>query len=153
MKMKMLATGVLLSMAAYAQAQTPLVYVHLEEPCRLLDTRLPVGDSPAQPLAAGQVLNVGVGALAPCSVPPEAAAIQANVTVTNTQGPGFMAIVKGTAPVAKTSVLNFVPGQTVANSAIIGLNAALGFKSFSLMVGVSGTDLVLDISGYYVALP
>jgi hypothetical protein len=65
-----------------------------------------------------------------------------NITVTNTQGPGFILIYPqdGTQPTVST--LNYLAGQTVANAAIVpaGTNGGV-----TVIAGVSGTNLIVDI--------
>ncbi|HKD12834.1 MAG TPA: hypothetical protein VKE50_12195, partial [Thermoanaerobaculia bacterium] len=116
-------------------------------PCRIADTR---GNG-----FAGQY---GPPALAPgaprsfvltgqCGIPSTAQAVSLNVTVTNTQAPGFVKIFPegGASPVVST--LNYTAGQTVANAAVVPLGTGGG-----VTVGAAaGTDLILDTDGYYDA--
>jgi len=71
-----------------------------------------------------------------------------NITVTNTQGTGFIKVYPqgGSAPVVST--LNFVAGQTVANAAIVPAGSGGGI---TVVAGVAGTDLIIDINGYFPA--
>lgn len=134
-----------------APAQVHLEFVPLPESCRLLDTR-----TTGTALAPGVVLVIDTVA---CAIPPEARAIQANLTATNTRGPGFLALLKpvgrpSDAPPPKTSTLNYErSGQTIANAALITLGEPIQHWGgvFWLVAGVSGTDVIVDISGYYVA--
>jgi hypothetical protein len=69
-----------------------------------------------------------------------------NITVTNTLGPGFISLYPtgGSAPLVST--LNYVGGQTIANAAIVPAGTA---GAITAVAGVSGTDLIIDINGYY----
>jgi hypothetical protein len=69
-----------------------------------------------------------------------------NITVTNTLGPGFISLYPtgGSAPLVST--LNYVAGQTIANAAIVPAGTGGGITA---VAGVSGTDLIIDINGYY----
>jgi len=116
-------------------------------PCRVVDTRGPVGPfgGPSLPAASPRSFTIPAG---PCTgIPATAAAYSLNITVTNTLGPGFISLYPtgGSAPLVST--LNYVGGQTIANAAIVpsGTSAAV-----TAVAGVSGTDLIIDINGYYV---
>jgi hypothetical protein len=69
-----------------------------------------------------------------------------NVTVTNTQGPGFILIYPAGGSQPTVSTLNYVTGQTVANAAIVPLGTG---GAVTVVAGVSGTDLIIDVNGYY----
>ena len=71
-----------------------------------------------------------------------------NVTVTNTQGPGFILIYPQGGAQPTVSTLNYVAGQTIANAAVVPLGAGGGI---TVIAGVSGTDLILDTNGDYPA--
>jgi len=143
-----------------AEAQERLAFVPLPEACRLLDTRVvaaPAGGALEPGVIRGVQADGG-----PCGVPIEAKAIQTNVTATNTKGAGFLSVMRPTGhipanPEALTSILNFSgPGQTVANAAFIQLGSRLGHNwdgTFWIFSAVSGTDVVIDVSGYYVLAP
>lgn len=147
----------LLAAGSFA-AEAPLYFVPLAEPCRLVDTREP-GTYFQPPLVAGEVRALmGVEGL--CGVPLEAKALEANITATNTLGAGYLALMRPAGripanPQPKTSVLNFTgPGQTVANAAFVHMGETGSHHwdgSFWIVAGGSGTDLVIDIAGYYIA--
>lgn len=111
-------------------------------PTRILDTRKTLV-SGVQPngIATG---TVGGGA-APfdLGVP---AAIAANVTVTNPAAGGYVTVYPAATPRPITSVLNFSPGQTIANAATVGTSNG----QVSLYNGSSGrVDLITDVFGFY----
>ena len=115
-------------------------------PCRIVDTRGPAGPfgGPALPASFPRTFDLNGG---PCAgIPPSVEAYSLNVTVTNTQGPGFILINPTGGPVAVVSTLNYSAGQTLANAAVVaaGTNGQVDFTA-----GVSGTDLIIDINGYY----
>jgi hypothetical protein len=66
--------------------------------------------------------------------------------VTNTLGAGFILIFPQGGPQPPVSTLNYVGGQTIANAAIVpaGTNGGV-----TVIAGVSGTDLIIDINGYF----
>ena len=123
----------------------PLPFVGIT-PCRVVDTRLVGGAYGAPSLTAGVPRNFNIP-LGPCSgIPPTAGAFSLNVTVTNTQGPGFILIYPQDAPQPLVSTLNYIANETVANAAIVPAGTGGGI---TVIAGVSGTDLVIDINGYY----
>ena len=154
--MKLTILALSLAMPALAGAQERLAFVPLDQPCRLLDTR--VDADAGGPLLPGQIRSIEADGH--CGIPMEAKGIEANVTVTNSTGPGFLSALRPAGriprdPVAKTSLLNYVAGRDVANSALIMLgdpNAHTWDGVFWLLSSVSGTDVVVDVVGYYVVL-
>ncbi|HEV2235960.1 MAG TPA: hypothetical protein VGR57_04780, partial [Ktedonobacterales bacterium] len=89
-----------------------------------------------------QVTGTAVGLV---SVPAGATGIFGNLTVTNTQGPGDLILWPTGATQPTTSNINFVLGQTVANSINIGLSSG---GAMDVFVHVSTTDVIIDIAGY-----
>ena len=47
---------------------------------------------------------------------------------------------------APVSTVNYVAGQTIANAAIVPAGTGGGV---TVIAGVSGTDLIIDINGYF----
>jgi len=121
-------------------------------PCRLVDTRqagFPAGYGPPS-LSAGVPRNFDLDSDPQCpGIPGGVAAYSLNFTVTNVQGPGFLKVFPqgGSTPV-DISTLNYIPGQNTANAAIVpaGVDGAI-----TVISGVSGTDLIIDINGYFMA--
>jgi hypothetical protein len=69
-----------------------------------------------------------------------------NVTVTNTQGPGFILIYPQGGAQPSVSTVNYVAGQTIANAAVVPAGTGGGV---TVIAGVSGTHLIIDINGYF----
>jgi hypothetical protein len=114
-------------------------------PCRLADTRGNgfAGAFGPPALAAGVARDFPVQGQ--CGVPVGALAISLNVTATATQGPGFLLLYPQGSAQPLVSTLNYVGGETVANAAIVPLGAG----GLTVIAGVSGTDLILDVNGYF----
>jgi hypothetical protein len=115
-------------------------------PCRIVDTRGPVGPygGPTLPAASPRSFALLGG---PCTgLPAGVSAYSLNITVTNTQGPGFISLYPtgGSAPLVST--LNYVAAQTIANAAIVPAGTG---GAITAVAGVSGTDLIIDINGYF----
>jgi hypothetical protein len=69
-----------------------------------------------------------------------------NITVTNTTGAGFITVWPKGGTFPTVSTLNYVAGQTIANAAIVASGTGGGI---SVVAGVHGTDLIIDINGYF----
>jgi Chaperone of endosialidase len=125
---------------------TPALHFVGLTPCRLVDTRGNgfTGDFGPPALAAGVPRTFFL--TGECGIGLTAEAVSLNVTVTDTQGPGFILIYPegGTQPAVST--LNYVAGQTVANAAVVPLGETGGI---TVIAGVSGTNLILDTNGDY----
>jgi hypothetical protein len=109
-------------------------------PERLVDTRT---DSPFPPpgnLLSGDILVLG-------REDQELSALVLNVTVTETQGFGYVTAYPYTAGSRPpmTSTLNYAPGQTVPNHAIVRTGPQVGFYDFG-----GSTHLVVDIFGVFI---
>ena len=132
---------------ALALPSTPLTFVAIT-PCRLADTR--VGTFPAGygPPALSAGLTRDFVFTSRCGIPTSAQAVSTNLTVTNTLGPGFILNYPagGSLPSPPVSSVNYSLGQTVANAAIISLGSG---GAATIIAGVSGTDLIVDVNGYY----
>lgn len=118
-------------------------------PCRLVDTRaagFPAGYGPPS-LAQGSPRNFDLNSDPVCpGIPAGVEAYSLNVTVTNTQGPGFILIYPQDGAQPPVSTVNYVAGQTIANAAIVPSGTGGGV---TVIAGVSGTNLIIDINGYF----
>jgi endosialidase-like protein len=114
-------------------------------PCRLVDTRgNGFGGAFGPPsLAAGVPRDFPLQGQ--CGIPATAAAVSLNVTATNTQGPGFLLLHPQSGAQPLVSTLNYVAAETVANAALV----PLGPGGLTVVAGVAGTDLILDVDGYF----
>ena len=136
------------SVASALVSTSPLPFVGID-PCRLVDTRqagFPAGYG-APALVGGSPRNFDLNDDPLCTgIPAGVGAYSLNVTVTNAQGPGFILIYPQGSAQPSVSTLNYVAGQTIANAAIVPAGAGGGV---TVIAGVSGTDLIIDINGYY----
>jgi streptogramin lyase len=115
-------------------------------PTRLLDSRGATGGWNAA-LTAGTPKDLVVRQPGnPDGVPATATAVIANVTVTGSTNGSFLSAWPAGTPQANVSNLNFGPGQTIANLAVIkiGANGAI-----SLANAVGSTDVIVDVVGYF----
>ena len=119
-------------------------------PCRLVDTRqagFPAGyGTPA--LSPGVPRNFDLNSDPLCTgIPTGVEAYSLNVTVTNTTGPGHLVIYSQGGAQPTVSSINYVAGQTIANAVIVPAEGTGG--GVTVIAGVSGTDLIIDINGYF----
>ncbi len=115
-------------------------------PCRLVDTRNPIGalGGPALVASAQRIFSLaGV-----CGVPADARAVSLNLTVTQPLTTGDLRMFPADQTVAPvTSAINFAPGQTLANNIILAVDAT---GSIKVQNDAQGTvHLILDINGYF----
>lgn len=116
-------------------------------PCRLVDTRGPAGPGGAPRLDAGTTRVFPASGR--CGIPPEATALAVNVTVIGPEAQGFLTVYEagGTRPVAST--LNFRPGETRCNNAIVPLAGFPRALAVYGGFGSGGVDVVIDVNGYF----
>ena len=114
-------------------------------PARVLDTRTATGAT--GPVGPGATITVQVTGRG--GVPTGAAAVALNLTVTETKAAGYITAYPTGATLPNTSNLNYAPGQTIPNHAIVKLSTdgRLTLKNTS-----TGTaHLIADIAGYFTA--
>jgi hypothetical protein len=118
-------------------------------PCRLVDTRGNgfTGAYGPPNLAAGapRTFDLNDDPFCP-GIPAFVKAYSLNITVTTPAGPGFILIYPSGGSQPNVSTLNYVAGQTIANAAIVPAGADGGV---TVVAGVSGTHLIIDINGYF----
>lgn len=131
--------------APAGSAPTGLAFYSLT-PCRAVDTR-----GPANPFipVGGPTLTAGTARTLPlagnCSVPASARAVWANVTAVPPGPLPFVTLYPAGQPQPPVSALNSFDGQVVANAAVLPLGNGGAVSAF----GAAGTDLLLDVYGYF----
>jgi hypothetical protein len=133
---------------------------HPLPPARIFDSRTgalsindvaPLGAKPlgAPDPAVFDIDLLGKGGLPADATPENVLAVVVNITVTDPGANGYLeAYGKGARPVDRTSIVNFGPGQTVPNVAIVrpGTDGQLEIGLF----GQSGTaNVVVDVFGWF----
>lgn len=129
-----------------SQVNTGGVMNLLPNPIRILDTRS------GSPWAGGTTNTVQVtGAVdingSSTKVPAGAVAVIGNVTAVFPQGDGDLRLFPHGASLPTTSNLNFNANVTIANSAIVGLDAS---GRLGIFVDVSTTHVLFDCSGFVI---
>src|SRR6266542_3359060 len=123
---------------------SPLPFIGVT-PCRVLDTRNPVGPFGGPAFSSGQTRSFTIPS-GPCSGIPIAGAYSLNFTVVNMIGLGFLTAWPAGTAQPLVSTLDYVPAEgALANAAIV---PASGSGAISVFVSV-GTDVIIDINGYY----
>jgi hypothetical protein len=116
-------------------------------PARILDTRNGTGLSGKFTSGSPRSLAVtGHG-----GVPSNAVAVTGTLTVTNQTSPGFASLTTVSTPSPTTSTLNF----PLADNRASGVTAPLGaggvlWITYASPVGGATTDLLFDVTGYFV---
>ena len=111
-------------------------YYYPLNPSRTVDSRV-----------AGQPLRAGQTRINSFPVPPDAAALVVNSTVTGTEGTGYLSVTPLNVVVPFTSAVNwFVSPSTVANGAVF---ASTGHATLVYVGGQYGSHYVFDLGGYF----
>jgi hypothetical protein len=145
--------GVLLSHAARAAVAGPFSFFPLT-PCRVVDTRGPVGPQGGPSLSANTVRSFAIINVNGCGVPATAKAAAINLTIVQPTDSGDLRIFPYQSAVPLASVINFSTVDfALANGAIVPL-ANIGGLDVSVQtdmpVGSSGNvHLVIDVTGYF----
>lgn len=123
------------------------------EPTRVYDSRLVAPFAKITPgvprvVSCKDGRNVATGAVTVADlVPVGTRAITANVTVTGTNGPGWIAVASGDAVAVTASSVNYgAANVSVANGLTLRLDASRQVKIFA---SSSATHVIIDVSGFY----
>jgi hypothetical protein len=113
-------------------------------PCRVADTRNAPGPYGGPALSANTTRSFTIGDQ--CGIPADAKSVVFNVTVTGATSRGSLRLYPGGA-VPLSSAINYNPGQTRANNAVIALGAG---RLAVYCDQASGTaNVIIDVSGYF----
>ena len=115
-------------------------------PCRVLDTRNPTALLGGPALVANSDRSFTV--VGQCGIPVGARAISANVTVTGGTDAGDLRAYPGGTALPLVSAVNYGPGQTRANNAVLRLGVA-GNLTVRCDQAFGTVDLILDVNGYF----
>jgi hypothetical protein len=115
-------------------------------PCRVLDTRNPIGPLGGPALSAGTVRTFVIGGQ--CGVPSSAQSVAVNLTVTESTSGGYLTVYPAGSPIPLASTINFGAGQTRTNNAVVTLGLS---GDIAVACGQpSGTvHFILDAAGYF----
>jgi hypothetical protein len=125
----------------YVPPPTPTSF-YTVVPCRLVDTR--AAQTPALGASERRVWTV----VNMCDVPATARALAVNVTVAAPTAAGHVRLAPGNG-LTESSAINFSPGQTRANNAMVMLATDATGTVAATNRSSSPVHLVLDVSGYF----
>jgi len=115
-------------------------------PCRAADTREPDGPSGGPALSPNADRSFAFWNR--CGVPATARAVSVNLTVTQPAAQGHLTLYPAGPPVPTTSTINYGPGQTRANNAIVTLGPA-GDVTVRCVQSSGTVHAILDVNGYF----
>jgi glucose/arabinose dehydrogenase len=115
-------------------------------PCRVADTRDPVGTSGGPALAAGAARVFPVSGL--CGIPSTASAVAINLAVVGPASAGDLRVSPAGGPAPLASAINFRAGIVRANSAVAPLGAG-GQISVQCDMPSGSTHFFFDVYGYF----
>ncbi|MEO6325842.1 MAG: S8 family serine peptidase [Thermoanaerobaculia bacterium] len=115
-------------------------------PCRVVDTRGPAAPAGGPALAAGGSRAFPLGGQ--CAVPADAVAAALNITTVSPTAEGDLKLFATGTAAPTASTINFAPGKTRANNAIVGLGTA-GMVTVQAEMPAGSTDIVIDVVGYF----
>jgi plastocyanin len=118
-------------------------------PCRVVDTRNPVGPSGGPALGANTSRSFPVTGL--CGIPPTASAVAINVTVVNETDFGDLRLYAAGSPAPSSSTINFTVQKVRANNAIIplGPGGQIAVRCDMPPASTGQTQFLLDVTGYF----
>jgi hypothetical protein len=153
------AGGVSLTQAAISDGEKP-VYIALDAPCRIVDTRSDSNVGPKNTvLAAGeanayeiQVTGANGNCTGALAIPADASAVALNVTAIARTAPitgrSYFTVYPADAPRPVTSNLNFLADQPpVPNKVDVGLSDDGRIRIFN---NEGTADVAVDVFGYYI---
>ena len=149
-RLLLFAGGLVLLGTQAAQAAGPYQFFSVP-PCRIADTRNPVGPTGGPALAAGAPRNFPVTGL--CNVPGTAKAAVLNVTLVQPSQDGFLLIWPSNTAMPVVSTINAAAGEpAIANGAIVPLTTDPNLN-ISVVYGTGspgGTaHVIFDVTGYF----
>jgi hypothetical protein len=116
------------------------------EPCRLVDTRGATGAFGGPALAAGADRVFALAGR--CGIPATARALAVNMAVTQATASGNLRLYPAGAPLPLVASINYAPGQTRANNALVTLNG-LGEIAVRCAQASGTVHFILDVNGYF----
>lgn len=128
-------------------APSPATSFYTLSPCRVFDTRNPIGPFGGPVLAPGTSRSFELAGR--CGVPATARAIVGNLTIVQPAQAGHLVTFAGDSPPPLTSSINFAAGQVRSNNITLAL-AQNGLGTVTVESGTGGTvHVMLDVTGYY----
>jgi hypothetical protein len=127
---------------------TATSYFIAAAPCRAVDTRGNGFGGAYGPPALSEGTTRDFVLIGRCGIPDTAQAVSLNVTVVSPPSAGHLSLFPLGGTVPRVSTLNFAGGQVIANAALVALGDGGGI---TVVTGGSGSQLLIDVNGYFVA--
>ena len=144
--------GSLVTVKTLGSPSEDLVYT-MVNPCRIADTRVAGGRLSAGVVrsfnSSGANFTAQGGANSDCAMPSDASAVIVNVTAVLADGPGFLTLFPFNTTRPTASSLNYKGADIVANEVVV--KQTLGQPSDFSVYSLAGTDVVIDVVGYFMA--
>ena len=142
------ATFALCSDSARGQGEvpSPALGLYTLPPCRVADTRSPVGPYGGPALAANSDRVFILWGR--CGIPSTADSVTLNVTVTGATAAGDIRIFPAGSSIGIASAINYGPGKTRANNGTYNLGSTGGLVFHSDQASGS-VHVILDVAGYF----
>lgn len=112
----------------------------MPSPCRMLDTR-----EASWPVASGATRAVQISRR--CGIPYGAKAVAVNLTVVAPSNYGYFTLFPAASSLPLTSTLNYRPGKTRANNAVLPLSAGGSLNVYNS--GPAYVHVLIDVTGYF----
>lgn len=126
-------------------------------PCRIIDTRFTAAGIMLPGIGRQFQVNLSNfssqgGFSGSCGIPTslEVGAVAINVTSTGQTGNGNIRVVETGGGVPNASLLNYTPGQNLANAAVVRSATAVGNDIF-ILSSFAASHVIVDLLGYFAA--
>ena len=124
----------------------PAVRYFTLTPCRVVDTR---GGAPvAGPALAGQAVRA-LPLVGHCGIPASAKTVSINLTVTQPTAAGNLRIYPSGIPTPLVASINYSPGQTRGNNAVVPLSLGGALDAFVAQPAGTTVHVIVDVNGYF----
>lgn len=133
-----------LKVASNALPSAPSNFVAIA-PCRVLDTRGPVGPYGGPAMAPGGTRTFDLNSGGCAGIPAGVVAYSTNITIVNPANPGWIRAWPTGQPMPGVSIINFLTNDTLANAAIIPAGPDGSINIYSIVL----THVIVDINGYF----
>ncbi|MEO8094869.1 MAG: DUF1800 family protein [Pseudolysinimonas sp.] len=127
-------------------AQSPAADFYAVAPCRVLDSRSPVGTFGGPSWTIGSTR--GVTLAGQCGIATSAIAVSANITVVSANANGYLTAYATGDPLPNVSTISFASGVTRANNAVLELGEGGGVNLYGGFTGGTA-DVIVDVNGYF----
>ena len=117
-------------------------------PCRVADTRDPASPNGPPSLASKTARTLTLAGV--CGIPAGATALAVNITETGATAIGNLRLYPAdAATIPLVSTINFIPGLTRANNAIVAASADGSVRITVYNSSTAAVDMILDVTGYF----